>query len=58
MSHLSVTELIHLVERHGYALLFFWVLAEQHATDARDAFAVERCGVYSGDPRLVPEAAG
>jgi membrane protein DedA with SNARE-associated domain len=31
MSHLSVTELIHLVERHGYALLFVWVLAEQGA---------------------------
>jgi membrane protein DedA with SNARE-associated domain len=31
MSHLSITELIHLVERHGYALLFFWVLAEQGA---------------------------
>jgi membrane protein DedA with SNARE-associated domain len=31
MSHLRVAELIHLVERHGYALLFFWVLAEQGA---------------------------
>jgi membrane protein DedA with SNARE-associated domain len=31
MSHLSITELIHLVERHGYALLFCWVLAEQGA---------------------------
>lgn len=31
MSHPSVTELLHLVERHGYALLFFWVLAEQGA---------------------------
>lgn len=31
MGHLSITELIHLVERHGYALLFFWVLAEQGA---------------------------
>jgi membrane protein DedA with SNARE-associated domain len=31
MSHLSITALIHLVERHGYALLFFWVLAEQGA---------------------------
>jgi membrane protein DedA with SNARE-associated domain len=31
MSHLSIKELIHLVERHGYALLFFWVLAEQGA---------------------------
>ena len=29
MRHLSIRELIHLVERHGYALLFFWVLAEQ-----------------------------
>src|SRR5580658_5568584 len=31
MSHLSIAQLIHLVERHGYALLFFWVLAEQGA---------------------------
>jgi membrane protein DedA with SNARE-associated domain len=31
MNHLSVAELIHVVERHGYALLFFWVLAEQGA---------------------------
>ncbi|HLK69569.1 MAG TPA: VTT domain-containing protein [Bryobacteraceae bacterium] len=31
MPHLTTTELIHLVERHGYALLFFWVLAEQGA---------------------------
>jgi membrane protein DedA with SNARE-associated domain len=31
MSHPSITELIHLVERHGCALLFFWVLAEQGA---------------------------
>jgi membrane protein DedA with SNARE-associated domain len=28
---LTIKELIHLVERHGYALLFFWVLAEQGA---------------------------
>jgi membrane protein DedA with SNARE-associated domain len=31
MGHLTIKELIHLVERHGYALLFFWVLAEQAA---------------------------
>src|ERR1035438_561834 len=31
MNHLSVAELIRVVERHGYALLFFWVLAEQGA---------------------------
>ena len=31
MSHLSITELIRVVERHGYALLFCWVLAEQAA---------------------------
>ena len=28
---LSRTELVHVVERHGYALLFFWILAEQGA---------------------------
>ncbi len=31
MSHLSIRELIHLIERHGYALLFVWVLGEQGA---------------------------
>jgi membrane protein DedA with SNARE-associated domain len=31
MNHLSIIELIHVVERHGYALLFCWVLAEQGA---------------------------
>jgi membrane protein DedA with SNARE-associated domain len=31
MGNLSIAELIRLVERHGYALLFFWVLAEQGA---------------------------
>jgi len=31
MNHLSIAELIHVVERHGYALSFFWVLAEQGA---------------------------
>ncbi len=31
MGHLNIRELIHLVERHGYALLFFWVLGEQGA---------------------------
>ena len=31
MSHLGITEAIHFVERDGYALLFFWVLAEQGA---------------------------
>ena len=31
MPHLSITELLHLVEQHGYVLLFFWVLAEQGA---------------------------
>jgi membrane protein DedA with SNARE-associated domain len=31
MNHLSVAELMRVVERHGYALLFFWVLAEQGA---------------------------
>src|SRR5512132_589484 len=29
--HLSVSQTITFVERHGYALLFFWVLVEQRA---------------------------
>lgn len=31
MSHLGIAQAIHFVERDGYALLFFWVLAEQGA---------------------------
>jgi membrane protein DedA with SNARE-associated domain len=31
MHHLSIEELVHIVERHGYLLLFCWVLAEQGA---------------------------
>ena len=31
MSRLDVAELVRLLEQHGYALLFFWVLAEQGA---------------------------
>lgn len=31
MTHAAFIHLIHLVERHGYALLFLWVLAEQGA---------------------------
>jgi membrane protein DedA with SNARE-associated domain/rhodanese-related sulfurtransferase len=31
MSALGITPVIHFVEREGYALLFFWVLAEQGA---------------------------
>jgi membrane protein DedA with SNARE-associated domain len=31
MNHLTITALIHVVERHGYLLLFCWILAEQGA---------------------------
>jgi len=31
MSQLGITQAIHFIERDGYALLFFWVLAEQGA---------------------------
>ena len=31
MSHVGITQAIHFVERYGYALMFFWVLAEQGA---------------------------
>src|SRR5437867_11028674 len=31
MSSIGITQAIHFVERDGYALLFFWVLAEQGA---------------------------
>ena len=29
--HLAISHTIAFVERHGYSLLFFWVLAEQSA---------------------------
>src|SRR4051812_16279406 len=31
MTQLGITQAIHFIERDGYALLFFWVLAEQGA---------------------------
>jgi membrane protein DedA with SNARE-associated domain len=54
MSHLSIKELIHLVERHGYALLFFWVLAEQGALPIPSAPLLVAVGTLIRTGRLHP----
>jgi membrane protein DedA with SNARE-associated domain len=54
MSHLSITELIRLVERHGYALLFFWVLAEQGALPVPSAPLLVAVGTLIRTGRLHP----
>jgi membrane protein DedA with SNARE-associated domain len=59
MNHLSVRELIHLVERHGYALLFFWVLAEQGALPIPSAPLLVAVGalVRTGNLHALPAMA-
>jgi membrane protein DedA with SNARE-associated domain len=54
MSHLSITELIRLVERHGYALLFFWVLAEQGAIPIPSAPLLVAVGTLIRTGRMHP----
>jgi membrane protein DedA with SNARE-associated domain len=59
MSHLSIRVLIHLVERHGYALLFFWVLAEQGALPVPSAPLLVAVGalVRTGSLHALPAMA-
>jgi len=59
MSHLSIRELIHLVERHGYALLFFWALAEQGALPIPSAPLLVAVGalVRTGSLHILPVVA-
>lgn len=57
MAPLTITELIYLVERHGYALLFFWVLAEQGALPIPSAPLLVAVGVLIRTGRLHAAAA-
>jgi membrane protein DedA with SNARE-associated domain len=57
MTHLSIAELIRAVERHGYALLFFWVLAEQGALPIPSAPVLVAVGALIRTERLHAGAA-
>src|ERR1700690_3568944 len=57
MHHLSVTELMHVVERHGYTLLFCWVLAEQGALPIPSVPLLIAAGVLIRTGRLHAGAA-
>lgn len=57
MAHLSVAELIHLIQKHGYALLFFWVLAEQAALPIPSAPLLIAVGALVRSGGLHPAAA-
>lgn len=48
----SVTETLDFVVRHGYALLFFWVLAEQAALPLPSVPLLLACGALAKDGRL------
>jgi len=50
-----VTELLDFVVRHGYALLFFWVLAEQAALPLPSVPLLLACGALAKDGRLNAE---
>ena len=47
-----MTELLHFVVRHGYALVFFWVLAEQAALPVPSFPLLLACGALARDGRL------
>jgi membrane protein DedA with SNARE-associated domain len=49
-----VTHTLDFVVRHGYALLFFWVLAEQGALPLPSAPLLLACGALAKDGRLAP----
>jgi membrane protein DedA with SNARE-associated domain len=49
-----VTHTIDFVVRHGYALLFFWILAEQGALPIPSAPLLLACGALAKDGRLAP----
>src|SRR5262249_13510776 len=57
MSHLSMVELIRVIERHGYVLLFFWVLAEQGALPIPSAPLLVAVGSLIRSGRLPAGAA-
>ena len=47
-----VTQTLEFVVRHGYALLFFWILAEQGALPVPSAPLLLACGALARDGRL------
>ncbi|HUE02475.1 MAG TPA: VTT domain-containing protein [Bryobacteraceae bacterium] len=49
-----VTHTLDFVVRHGYALLFFWILAEQGALPLPSAPLLLACGALARDGRLAP----
>ncbi len=49
-----MTHTIDFVVRHGYALLFFWILAEQGALPIPSAPLLLACGALAKDGRLAP----
>jgi membrane protein DedA with SNARE-associated domain len=50
-----VTPTLDFVVRHGYALLFFWILAEQAALPLPSAPLLLACGALAKDGRLTPQ---
>src|SRR6266446_2668819 len=50
--HLTISHTIAFVERHGYALLFFWVLAEQSAIPVPSAPLLLAAGALIRTGRL------
>ena len=49
-----MTHTLDFVVRHGYALLFFWILAEQAALPLPSAPLLLACGALARDGRLAP----
>jgi membrane protein DedA with SNARE-associated domain len=49
-----VTHTLDFVVRHGYVLLFFWILAEQGALPLPSAPLLLACGALAKDGRLAP----
>lgn len=50
-----MTHTLDFVVRHGYALLFFWILAEQGALPIPSAPLLLACGALAKDGRLTPQ---
>jgi membrane protein DedA with SNARE-associated domain len=54
MSHVGMTHVLAFVERHGYPLLFAWVLAEQSALPLPSAPLLVAAGALIRDGRMDP----
>jgi len=57
MTNVEITETIRFVERHGYALLFFWVLAEQGALPVPSLPLLVAAGALAGAGKMNAAAA-